>query len=261
MKRVQRIGVSGMPASNGWTCLRLIASVLMLMCAHVHLTTGASAQTTGVIRIACEAPGWSYVLDGANRMSDREVTLLEGPHRFVFWAPERRMLDTTYMVLSNTTRELRISLRYSPEFIAHRQEAERFQRNDRWVRYGTPVVVLGTAAWAGVSIKRAIDARKDLDALESEYYASSYPAGISDLKENRIPDANRELRASRTMAFVSSGVFVASAVGTWYLRNRFARKGEPIFDDKEKARFEGLAWVPVDGSTGCWMAALSIPLR
>jgi len=235
--------------------------VQLLVAATLAASASAHAQATGAVRIVCEAPGWSYMLDDRNRLSDREVTLMEGPHRFVFWAPERRMLDTTYMVLAGATRELRVQLRYSPEFIAFRQDADRFRRNERWARYGPPVVAVGAAAWAGVSIKRAIDARTDLDALEEEYSESSYPAGLRDLKESRIPAANRELRNARTMAFLSSGVFVATAAGTWYLRRHFARKGAPVFHDKEKLRFEGLAWAPVDGASGCWLAVLSLPLR
>lgn len=238
-----------------------LSGVLLLAFPPVWLGSDAIAQATGAVRVLCEAPGCAFVLDGRNRMSDREVTLMEGPHRFVFWAPERRMLDTTYMVLAGATRELRVQLRYSQEFIDYRQEADRYRRNERWVRYGPPLVVGGAAVWAGLSIKRAIDARKDLDAMEGEYFESAYPTGLRDLKERRIPDANRELRTARTMAYVSSGVLVATTAGTWWLRRRFARKGEPVFEDREKLRFEGLAWAPVDGSTGLWLATLSLPLR
>lgn len=227
---------------------------------HGQMSTCVS-QSTGTVRIFCEPGGSSYVLDGQHRMADRELTLMEGPHRFVFWAPERRMLDTTLMVLPNTTRELRVQLRYSQEYIAFRHRADNFTRNTRWLRYGPPVLALGSAAWAGVSIKHAIDARKDLDALADAYTDSSYPAGIRDIKQEKLPAANKELRDARTMAYVSSGVFVASAAAVWYTRRVLKHRALPVFEDKEKARFEGLAWVPMGAGEGVWMAGLTIPLR
>ena len=219
------------------------------------------AQATGAVRVACDPPGCSYVLDGRNRMSDREVTLMEGPHRFVFWAPERRMLDTTYMVLAGATRELRVQLRYSPEFIAYRHEADRYRRNERWARYGPPVAVAGTAVWAGLSIKRVVEANDAVDALVQEYSASSYPAGLLDLRERRLPAALEERRDARTMAYVSSGVLVASAAAAIWIRRHVARKGAPVFEDKEKLRFESLSWMPARDGAGAWMAAFTLPLR
>ncbi len=238
-----------------------LAAIIMLTWAHVHMGTCAFGQSTGTVRIVCETPGCAYVLDGRNRMSEREVTLMEGAHRFTFWAPERRMLDTTYLVLANATRELRVQLRYSAEYIDYRHAADRHRRNQRWVRYGPPVAMVGAAAWTAVSIKRLIDARKDLDALEQEYYDSSYPGGLRALKESRIPAANQELRQARTLAVVSSGVLAATAAGASYLRRRFARKGAPVFDDKEKLRFDGLSWMPAEQGPGLWLATLSLPLR
>lgn len=243
--------------------MRAIAHHTIIPCgllAMLLASPPASAQSTGKVRVFCEPGGCAYVLDGKNRLSDREVTLMEGPHRFVFWAPERRMLDTTFTVLANTTRELKVQLRYSEEYIDFRRRADRFTRNDRWLRYGPPLVAVGAGAWAGISIKRAIDARKDLDALEDEYFTSSYPAGLSDLKDDRIPAANKELRDARTMAYVSSGVFVASAAAAWYVRQKL-RKGPPIFEDKEKLRFDGLVWAPGRDRSGVWMASLTVPIR
>lgn len=243
----------------GWIVRFFMIGVLAVM--HGHMSTCAS-QSTGGVRVFCEPGGSSYILDGQHRMADRELTLMEGPHRFVFWAPERRMLDTTFMVLGGTMRELRVQLRYSQEYITFRRKADNYTRNSRWLRYGPPVVALGAGAWAGVSIKRAIDARKDLDALSDEYAASSYPAGIRELKDDRIPAANKELRDARAMAYISSGVFVASVATVWWTQRMLKRSTAPVFDDKEKVRFDGLVWVPsLQGDGGTWMAGLTLPIR
>lgn len=222
----------------------------------------AHAQSTGTLRVFCEPHATcNYVLDGKHRMNDRELTLLEGQHRLVLFAPERRMLDTTITILPNAMQELRIQLRYSEEFIAYNRKAQRFNRDDRWLRYGTPVLAVGAAAWFGVSTWKAVDAQRDIDALEQSYGESTSPAGIAELKGDRIPDANKKLRQARTMTYVSGGALVAAGAAWWYVAKVRSKRQAPVFEDKEKARFDGLVWMPDANGHGMWMAGLSIPLR
>lgn len=222
----------------------------------------AMAQATGTLRVFCEPAGsCQYVLDGKHRMNDREITLLEGQHRLVFWAPERRMLDTTFMVLGGRLSEARIQLHYSQEFIEFSRQADRHRRRDRWLKYGTPVLTVGAGAWAGISIAQALKARKDLDALADDYTTLSDPGALTALKDQRIPEANDALRRTRTMAYVSSGVFVLSAGAYWYAQKMRRASKAPLFEDKEKVRFDSLVWVPCRGGNGTWMAALTIPMQ
>lgn len=242
--------------------IRSVTVLFMLSWAYFHIGTCAFGQSTGKLRILCEPVGTSsYIVDGKHRLSDREITLMEGPHKLVFWAPERRMLDTTVMVVAGVTKDVRTQLRYSEEYITYRAQADRFRRNDRWMKYGTPLVALGAGAWAGVSIVRAMDARKDLDALQDEYTTSADPEGLRDLKATRIPDANDELRKARTLAYVSSSVFVLSAGAVWYVQKIRREHTAPVFEDKEKVRFDGLVWVPGTGGEGTWAMGLTIPIR
>jgi hypothetical protein len=60
--------------------------------------------------------GYAFVLDHQYRMQQREVDLIAGPHHFTFWAPERRMIDTTINVVEGRTREITILLPYSDEY-------------------------------------------------------------------------------------------------------------------------------------------------
>ncbi len=238
------------------------AHMVFWSCAQLCMSTLVFAQSTGTLRVFCEPAGsCQYVLDGKHRMNDRELTLLDGPHRFVFWAPERRMLDTTFLVSGGNLREVKVQLRYSQEFIEYRQQSENHLRNDRWMRYGTSALAVGAGAWAGVSIARAINARKDLDVLGEEYTTSSDPGGISDLKVERIPDANTELRRSRTMAYVSSGAFALSAGAWWYVQKVRRSRTPPVFEDKEKVRFDGLVWTPNASGSGTWAMAVILPIR
>jgi hypothetical protein len=223
--------------------------------------TCALGQGTGMLRLLCEPKGQcAYVLDGRFRMHDREVMLSEGPHRFVFWAPERRMLDTVLNVAPEAMREVRIRLRYSEEYMAYRKAADRYVRSDRWMRYAPPVATIATGIWAGLSVAMAVRAQRDVDALADAYAASSDPGGIVELKAERIPAANRALRSARLSAGISTGACVVSGAAWWYLHQRRRGRTPPVFEDKEKLRFDGLVWMP-QGHGGVWLAGLTIPLR
>jgi hypothetical protein len=53
---------------------------------------------------------------------------------------------------------------------------------------------------------------------------------------------------------------VVSAAATVYIRRKLARSTAPVFEDKERIRFEGLAFEPAR-SGSVWSATFSIPLR
>jgi hypothetical protein len=192
-------------------------------------------------------------------MRDREVSLMEGPHRFVFWAPERRMLDTVLTVVAGGTSDVRISLRYSEEYIQWRKQAEQYETQRRWGLYAPPVIAAGAAAWMVVSYMNYSQAHRELDDLEEAYAASTDPGEISSIKSEDIPAAKDDFAKARTQTIVASSLFVVSTGATWYLRRKLSSRTAPVFEDKERTRFEGLVWVP-GGTGGTWMAGLSIPL-
>ncbi len=228
----------------------------------VLLLTGtlSMAQSTGRLRLIMEPAGQTeYVLDGQFRMRDREVSLMEGTHRFVFWAPERRMLDTVLTVVAGGTSDVRISLRYSEEYIQWRKQAQQYETQRRWGLYAPPVVAAGAAAWMVVSYMNYSQAHRELDDLEEAYAASTDPGEISSIKNEDIPAAKDDFAKARTQTIVASGLFLVSAGATWYLRRKLSSRTAPVFEDKERTRFEGMVWVP-GGTGGTWMAGLSIPL-
>ncbi len=225
------------------------------------LGTSVQAQSSGQLRFRFEPDNsMQFVLDGKYKLSDREITLEEGAHRFTFWAPERLMLDTTLTVLGDRTQEVFIRLRYSPDYVDHRRAEERFVKQGRWGRYLPPLVTGATAAWATVSFLNFGKASRDLDDLADSYRTSADPAGIQRLKEEEIPAAKDDLRSARTQAYVSTGVFALSAVATVIIRKRLASRSAPVFEDKERIRFEGLVHQPL-GNGGIWSATFSLPLR
>lgn len=219
------------------------------------------AQSSGQLRFTFEPDkGMEYVLDDKFRMSDHTPTLIEGSHRFIFWAPERSMLDTTINVLPDVSTDVFVRLRYTQDFVDHRKAAQRYERNKRWSTYLPPAITAGAAAWATVSIINLDKADSDLNELASSYESSSDPAGIRRLKNEDIPAAKSDLSAARTQAYVATGVFAVTLAGTLWLRHRVANSSAPIFEDKEKVRFDGLVWIP-DARGGAWAGGISIPLR
>lgn len=221
----------------------------------------ANAQPTGQLRFRFEPDrGMQYVLDGKYRMSDHEITLGEGAHRFTFFAPERMMLDTTFFVVGDRLQEVSVRLRYSQDYVEFRKAEERYEQQARWAQYLPPVITGGALAWTAVSYIRYRKAGNSLDDLAEEYNGSADPGRIRTIKELDIPDAKDDLRSARTQMYVAGGITLASAAATVIIRQHMAKRSTPTFEDKERLRFEGLVHEP--GNTGgIWSATFSLPIR
>ena len=219
------------------------------------------AQTTGKVRInAVPEQGLEYVLDGKYRMTQREVTLSEGDHRFIFWAPEHAMLDTTIFVMGNHTYNLNVRLQRPLEYVQFRQSVDRYQRRQRLARVVPPIVTGAFGAWAVVSTIRFGKANSDLKDMQVQYEELADPAAIQRLKYEEIPNTRERFQSTRTQTYISSGLFVASLGVTAYLRHRMARTSAPVYEDQERVRFQGLVWVPGPGG-GVWATGITIGLR
>ena len=231
-------------------------------CVHVLMWGCAFAQSTGKLRLNVEPIGTTeYVVDGKYRMRDREITLEQGAHRFLFWAPERRILDTTLTVVPDRTTEISLQLRYSQEFIAHRQAMGRYTVMNRWGRIAPPILAAGFGAWSVVSFINYKQANDELIELSDTYGVSTVPGSISRLKDDDIPAAKDDFAKARTQFYLSTGLFAVSLGATLYLRHKLATKQPPKFEDKEKLRFDGLVWSPTPEGRGAWAARLTIPIR
>jgi hypothetical protein len=240
--------------------VRCFRAFLMICVATVVVPAQLSAQASGQLRFRFEPDrGMQYVLDGKYRLTDKEMTLTEGTHRFVFWAPERLMLDTAFTIVPDRTLDVLVRLRYSQDFVDYRKALARYEKQDKWGRYLPPVVMGATAVWATVAIIDLDKSYDELQDLNDAYSASADPGRIDVLKDEALPAAKDELKAARIQAYVASGLFVASTVGTVLIRKHLAKRVPPVFEDKERIRFEGLAYQPGQrGST--WAAVISIPL-
>ncbi len=234
-----------------------------LLLALLAAAAVARAQGTGQVRLVVD-PGhdFTFILDGSHRMQQRVIDLAEGTHRFQVWAPTRRIVDTTIYVRAGSSRELVMRLPYSPEFLAYQGEV-RQHRQRMWLTKALPsFATLGAAAWTAVSVIRYDRAGRRLEEDAELYNTSADPGAIAELKDDLIPVHQQEFRRSKVMLGVSAGVFTAAAACTVWSYLRANRTPLPVFDDREKVRFDGLVWLPAaDGVGGSWLAGITIPLR
>ena len=236
-----------------------VAGLLALM--SVVLALPASGQQQGRVRLFID-PGDSYafILDGKYRMQERELSLTPGRHTLTFWAPRRAIVDTAVQVVADSLSTFMLQLPWSAGWVAHTQELKR-HRGKRFLTRSLPALAtLGLGIWAGTAFVDHRNAYNELNDLEDSYSSLGVPREITSLKEERIPAAQDELARTRTTFLVSTGLFVAAAAGTWYAFRKTAREPVPVFEDKEKVRFDGLVWLP-GAQGGTWAAGITVPIR
>ncbi|HEX2615965.1 MAG TPA: hypothetical protein VHL57_00405 [Flavobacteriales bacterium] len=232
----------------------------LLLCGGLLMAGLADAQTTGTLRLLID-PGndFQFVVDRKFRMQQRTVELVSGPHAFSFWAPQRRIVDTTITVEPGVTRDFVLHLPYSAEFTAYNKQLNAFRKQQSMKKYVPLGVTVGAAVWALTSYQKMKDAEDALAADEEAYRLTVVPALITVLKEQTIPAHNDNLVKARTQFGITCGLTVVGAGLTWWLWHRANVKRPPPFDDKEKVRFDGLAFGPAP--RGGWYGGLTLTLR
>jgi len=237
----------------GWQAL--FASASFFGTSH-----GIWAQEKGEVRMAIQPhKEFQYILDGKERLNNPGVMLDPGLHRFVIWAPNRSIVDTTIMVQADSVIILRKVLPVAPAYRAH---VKALQRNG-YKRTGlkaAPIILTGAASYlAIVANKQRRQADEALRSAEDRYQTERIPTAIDGLKYDEIPARQQELDAAhrRTMVWTSVAVVGAAATVAGFVKA--ARIKNPEYEDREKIRFDGMAWATPDG-IGLF-ASLQIPLR
>ena len=235
---------------------RLLLLVLLLGAAALQ----GLAQGTGKLRLIID-PGadFQFVLDRKYRMQQREVELLEGPHHFSFWAPTRKVVDTTLTVVPGRVTDFRMRLPYAADHVKYSRELSAWKQQ-RMLKRGIPLVAaVGGALWTVLQVKAVSDANAQLDADRAAYEKLVLTHEIRTLKEETIPQHNKDADRARTMLGVAGGFTAVAIAGTVYQFIRTAREEAPAYEDKERVRFEGLVWVPGPAGGGLH-GSLTIPL-
>lgn len=237
-----------------------VLRIALFILAHGLMATWANAQSPGTLRLFID-PGhdFVFVLDGKHKMQQREVTLPSGPHRFQFWAPMRRIVDTTLAVFPDRTVDFKLRLPLSTEYLDYQLRMEEFRRN-RMLNRALPLGLTGVSAVvSAVYFSKYKKAHDQLQEDVDQYNSLTTPGAISQLKDETMPSHQDDFNKAERNFFISLGVTGALAVATTYLYVKSSKLPLPVFEDKERVKFNGLAWVP-DGRGGYWAGGLTINL-
>ncbi len=215
------------------------------------------AQTSGKLRLQIEpAATFTYRLDHQFTMDQREVELLEGPHHFSFWAPQRRIVDTTLTVVGGQTKEFQLRLPFSTDYLIYQRELRRYRSEKQLSRIVPSVITGGAILSTALSYAKLKKAHDQLERDRKEYDEQGAPYRITVLKEQTIPADKEAFRKAKVQLGVSAGIMLLSAGITAYVFQKSGKVQRPEFIDREKLRFEGLSWVPgLDG--GIWQGGLT----
>lgn len=203
-----------------------------------------------------------YIYNDTVRLKEASVHVVRlpvGDHRFLFWAPNCSILDTTLHVEFGEDMELHKMLKHTPEFLAYKHDRSRIGMQKALWR-GVPLLFTVGFGIVALSDHKAHDrAYDDLHALQDSYSTMNVPSSIKALKESAIPAAQDELDATRRQLIISTTLCGVCALATAYGFIRAGKLKYPVYEDKEKVRFEGLAWAPT-GNGGTYLAQIEICL-
>jgi hypothetical protein len=264
MKAAPRIAAKSMWAcAHAGMCARGAghgARALLPVAVALACSQGAVAQGKGEVRLAVQPmQGLQYILDGKERLSNPGLMLEPGPHRFVFWAPDRSIVDTTIIVIADSVITFRKVLPVPAEYRAH----VRTLKNNGYKRLayrGVPILFTAASAVLAVSAnKKRKDADEALRSAEDQYSTERNPAAIEILKTTEIPARQTDLDKAHRNTTLWTGATVLGAAATVFGFIKAARIVDPVYEDQQKMRFDAMAWSETNGF-GLY-ATLQIPLR
>lgn len=232
------------------------ASTLVSMAFALIASCGAlMAQSAGTLYLKIDPANFMYRLDHQFTLQKGEVELLEGPHHFSFWAPQRKVVDTTLDVPSGTS-TFTLRLPYSTEYLVYQRDLDKYRNNMRVMRLVPAVVTGGALLYTAFKFAGMKKAHHQLDDDRAAYDEASSPHAITVLKTETMPTHKEEFDKARTNFAVAAGITALFAGATAYLYLRSAKQPKPVFHDAEKVRFDGLSWMPgPDGGT--WQGGLT----
>lgn len=230
---------------------------LLLLALIGPMIGGVHAQSSGKLHLQVDPPtNFSYRLDHRFTLQQTDMELLEGVHHFSFWAPQRKIVDTTITITGGEARIIQLRLPYSTEYLIYQRDMRAYEKNMRLIRV-LPATITGCAlVFTGFKYASMKKAHNKLEEDATAYDDATSPHAITVLKETTIPEHTDDFEKARTAFDVSAGVTVLFAGITTYLYLRSAKTPRPVFHDTEKVRFDGLAWMPSPNG-GIWTGGLT----
>lgn len=237
---------------------RMISAARQAMLAFLIGFAGLSmAQSSGKLRLQIDpANTFSYRLDHQFTMQQPELELLEGPHHFSIWAPQRKVVDTTLTIVGNELKTFQLRLPFSTEYLVYQRDMKTYSKEMRMMRL-VPAAATGVSlVYTAVKYGQMKKAHDSLDDDRTAYDEANSPHAITVLKNETIPVHQDEFDKARTQFQVAAGITVLFASATAYLYMRSVKRPKPVFNDTEKVRFDGLGWIP-GKSGGQWTGGLT----
>ena len=228
-----------------------------LSLACVIIAGASMAQSSGKIRLQIDPQKtFTYKLDHRFTMQEADLELLEGPHHFSFWAPQRKVVDTTITMVEGTDKVFSLRLPFSTEYLVYQRDLRSY-RKDMRVQRLLPVSATGLSLiYTAVKFGQLKKAHDKLESDRTAYNDATSPYAITYLKGDVIPVHQDEFDKARSGYRVAAGITILFAGVTTYMYLRSAKRPKPEFRDSEKVRFDGLSWAPgVNG--GEWNCGLT----
>lgn len=220
----------------------------------------ASAQQAGKLRLIIDPGGaYQFILDHRFRMQEREVELAAGPHHFSFWAPERRVVDTTLTVEAGVTQDILLRLPYSTEYLVYQRDLRDYRQEMRVHRMVPSLITVGLLAYTGIRWAKYKKAHDVLEDDRDQYDQLLSPHAITELKTQTIPRHQEDFDKAKRGFGIAAGITLVSAAVTAYMIHRSNKRPVPTFIDREKVKFDGLVWLPGPGG-GQWMTGFTFDL-
>jgi len=198
-------------------------------------------------------------LDG--KLQSRAATrqLDPGAHRFTFYAKGFQLLDTVVNIDQDAILDLRYVMKVDPDYQRFR-DAEKVRQNGRvlWV-YTPGALTVGGLAWTLNAMKKESEAYDALKASEASYSTLNSPSQVQTLKDEVIPSQQQALEDAQRTVLTASVFTGTMAAVTIYGLIRSSHRKVPAYEDRQKLRFDGIAWVP-NGSNGIMLAGLTVLL-
>lgn len=233
---------------------------LAIVVAVMAACSSVMAQGKGSIRLnVVPLEGREVILDGKERSKSSALDLPAGMHRFVFYAPYRSLVDTTVMVLPDTTVMLRLVMPISAEYRAYRS-AKQAVAWKKLLWRGVPLICTGVGVvLTNTALAKNNEAYDALVEAEATYPHLRSAADIEYLKDHHLPELQQDLDDSQRDVVIGAAVTGLGLAATVYGFIRAARMELPTYEDTEKVRFDGMAYIP--GPAGGVYASFTLPIR
>jgi hypothetical protein len=164
------------------------------------------------------------------------------------------------VVEAGRSKDIILRLPVSEEYAQYRRQLGQYQKERRYKITIPVAVTAGLGVFAGYSFLQHKASYDQLLDDKEAYRTGNSPAALSVLKNETIPEHEADFKSDRTRFIIAGGLFGCAAAYTVYSIIKYGERPKPVFEDKEKIKFDGLVWLPGERG-GQLLMGLHINLR